>query len=264
MFNWFVHSKLHAFIPSLLTFFFFASISFFCSAFSISNGSVSPISHVHAIWTCKNFEILQDFRSPFLKWREGSRQALCIHFSLPPFQAPGISASTLGEKAFAVCVDTDYSSLRQALYTSSASRGCGPTKIIYGSFRGFLSPFWLSLGEKRSPVLQLHYRHSQADAGVHDHVFQAADIWSLGVTLYCLVVGSVPFHDPNILSLYNKILTQPFSFPAESDISPEVKNLIGKMMTKDPVRRITLAEIKVRTAKKKVVCFNQDAASNVL
>ena len=75
---------------------------------------------------------------------------------------------------------------------------------------------------------------------------QAADIWSAGVTLYGIVVGRVPFHDENILPLYNKILTQPVAFPEEKDISPELQDLITRMLIKDPQERITLQEIKVR------------------
>ena len=66
--------------------------------------------------------------------------------------------------------------------------------------------------------------------------------------MYCLVVGQVPFHDDNILSLYNKIRTQPFSFPEGRDISPELSDLIHKMLIKDPNERITLPEIKVSIA----------------
>lgn len=74
---------------------------------------------------------------------------------------------------------------------------------------------------------------------------QTADIWSLGVTLYCLVVGQVPWFDNNVLSLYNKILTQDFSFPEEGlDISPELKDLITRMLVKVPEGRIDLREIK--------------------
>ena len=39
-------------------------------------------------------------------------------------------------------------------------------------------------------------------------VLQAADIWSLGVTLYCLVVGKVPFQGQNVPVVYEKIKTE--------------------------------------------------------
>ena len=59
------------------------------------------------------------------------------------------------------------------------------------------------------------------------------------------MVGRVPFHDDNILSLYNKIRTQPFDFPEDRQISPELQDLIRQMLVKDPAKRITLAEIKL-------------------
>ena len=69
---------------------------------------------------------------------------------------------------------------------------------------------------------------------------QAADIWSLGVTLFSLVYGKVPFHDENILALYNKIRTQELSIPDDTDISPELKDLIRRMLVKNPLERINL------------------------
>lgn len=74
--------------------------------------------------------------------------------------------------------------------------------------------------------------------------FQAADIWSLGVTLFSLVFGKVPFHDENILALYNKIRIQELVIPEEPDISPELKDLIKRMLMKNPGDRINLRDIK--------------------
>lgn len=74
---------------------------------------------------------------------------------------------------------------------------------------------------------------------------KGTDIWSMGVTLYAFVFGQVPFYDDHIVGLYSKIKSQPINFPEQPYISDELKDLIQKMLVKDPTKRITLPEIKV-------------------
>ncbi|UYV78096.1 CAMKK2 [Cordylochernes scorpioides] len=44
-------------------------------------------------------------------------------------------------------------------------------------------------------------------------VVQALDIWQMGVTLYSLLYGKVPFTDDSILAVYRRIRHQPLLFP---------------------------------------------------
>ncbi|XP_034235814.1 calcium/calmodulin-dependent protein kinase kinase 2 isoform X2 [Thrips palmi] len=73
---------------------------------------------------------------------------------------------------------------------------------------------------------------------------KACDLWSMGVTLFSLVFGDVPFLDDNVLTLYHKIKTEAVRFPERPAISAKLKDLIGRLLTKDPAQRITLAEVK--------------------
>ena len=67
----------------------------------------------------------------------------------------------------------------------------------------------------------------------------------MGVTVYTFVYGKVPFHDDNILALYSKIQSDQVQFPDQPVISEELKDLIRKMLHKDPSQRLKLWQIKV-------------------
>lgn len=74
---------------------------------------------------------------------------------------------------------------------------------------------------------------------------RAADIWSLGVTLFCLVCGYLPFPGSSVMEVYEKIRSQDPDIP--SNISAELQDLIQRMLIKDPAERLTLQEIKLHS-----------------
>uniref|UniRef100_A0A8C7XBQ3 calcium/calmodulin-dependent protein kinase n=1 Tax=Oryzias sinensis TaxID=183150 RepID=A0A8C7XBQ3_9TELE len=74
---------------------------------------------------------------------------------------------------------------------------------------------------------------------------KALDVWAMGVTLYCFVFGVCPFMDERILSLHQKIKTQPVVIPERADISDDLKDLLFKMLEKNPETRITVPQIKI-------------------
>ncbi|CAM5104792.1 unnamed protein product [Natator depressus] len=74
---------------------------------------------------------------------------------------------------------------------------------------------------------------------------KALDVWAMGITLYCFVYGKCPFIDEYILALHNKIKNKVVEFPEEPQISEELKELIVRMLDKNPETRITVPEIKL-------------------
>ena len=76
----------------------------------------------------------------------------------------------------------------------------------------------------------------------HKYFGPLADIWSIGVILFALVCGYLPFEDPNTSALYKKILSGEYK-PARW-LSSEVKDLISKILEVDPKKRYTIDHIK--------------------
>ncbi|XP_055370245.1 calcium/calmodulin-dependent protein kinase kinase 1b isoform X2 [Betta splendens] len=74
---------------------------------------------------------------------------------------------------------------------------------------------------------------------------KALDVWAMGVTLYCFVIGKCPFYDEYIVSLHNKIRNKSVEFPEMPVVSSDLKKLIEQMLEKSPDARITIPEIKL-------------------
>lgn len=70
---------------------------------------------------------------------------------------------------------------------------------------------------------------------------KAADIWSLGVMLYTLLIGRYPFHDSEPSALFSKIRRGQYSIP--DTISSRAKCLIRSLLRQEPAERLTAEEI---------------------
>lgn len=64
------------------------------------------------------------------------------------------------------------------------------------------------------------------------------DVWSLGVLLFAMLCGTVPFKASNLEDLHKLILKGEFSFPCE--LTDDAQNLVRSMIKLEPDQRLTI------------------------
>ncbi|GAA0158900.1 hypothetical protein LIER_15809 [Lithospermum erythrorhizon] len=75
------------------------------------------------------------------------------------------------------------------------------------------------------------------------------DIWSCGVVLFVLSAGYLPFNDSNLMVMYQKICKGQFKYPRR--MSSDLRKFLSKLLCTNPIKRITIDEIKSQSWFKK-------------
>ena len=68
------------------------------------------------------------------------------------------------------------------------------------------------------------------------------DVWSCGIVLYALLTCCLPFDSPHMPTLFRKI--QSGRFHMQPYLSEDVQDLLNRIIEVDPIKRITIEDIK--------------------
>jgi serine/threonine protein kinase len=103
-----------------------------------------------------------------------------------------------------------------------------------------LSNFYNPAEELRTFCGSLYFAAPELLCG-HAYTGPEVDVWSLGVVLYVLVTGRVPFDDKNLAALHEKIKACRLSVP--DYVSDSCRELLGRMICRDPEMRATMDDV---------------------
>lgn len=89
-----------------------------------------------------------------------------------------------------------------------------------------------------------HYMAPEQARGESKHVEGSADIFSLGVILYRLLTGQLPFNGANAYEIIHQIIERTPKLPSmlNSEVNDDLQFICLKCLEKDPTRRYTSGE----------------------
>lgn len=74
---------------------------------------------------------------------------------------------------------------------------------------------------------------------------KAMDIWALGVALFQLAFGRLPFYADDRLELFRVISEEPVVVPDKPEVSADLRRFLLRVLEKDPHKRITMDEMMI-------------------
>lgn len=100
------------------------------------------------------------------------------------------------------------------------------------------------MSKDKSTAGSLSYMPPEVISSTNTAADPAIDIWAMGIILYFLVYGILPFRGKSEKDIAKYITTQKLCFPiGKKKVSSECKKLIQGMLTKNPSARIKIEEV---------------------
>ncbi|CAB1110112.1 unnamed protein product [Ectocarpus sp. CCAP 1310/34] len=94
-------------------------------------------------------------------------------------------------------------------------------------------------GQRVGGTPSFHSPELFGEGGVSRMSF-ASDVWALGISLYQMVVGKLPFFGRTYRALMASIKMEGLAFPSDCQIEPYLVNLLHRMLDKNPNTRLSL------------------------